>query len=159
MAAIIGFDLDRVQQILEEHGFHTLDIANANTGRQIVIAGPKDDIKGAGPIFERAGAKLYVPLNVSGAFHSRYMKEAGERFAEFVATFEFGPPNLVVLSNATGKPYAHDAIRTNLVKQISNCVRWAEIVQYLLDKGESEFKEMGSKAMLTEMVRQIRSGN
>lgn len=45
MAAVIGLDKEQVTAVLEEHHLHTIDVANENTPRQIVISGQKKILK------------------------------------------------------------------------------------------------------------------
>ena len=54
-------------------------VANYNCPGQIVITGDKEAVANAAPALKEAGAKRVIPLNVSGPFHSIYLKEAGEK--------------------------------------------------------------------------------
>src|SRR5204862_5665423 len=73
MGAVIGLKADAVAQVIKDNGLAGLDVANFNTPSQTVASGPVDDVKRAGPFFEKAGAQMFIPLQVSAAFHSRYM--------------------------------------------------------------------------------------
>ena len=53
--------------LLDAHGLSGLDVANYNSPAETVISGPVHEIERAGPIFQNAGAQLYVPLPVSAA--------------------------------------------------------------------------------------------
>lgn len=67
-------------------------MANENTPQQIVISGPKKEIEKARAVFENTkDVKLFHPLNVSGAFHSRYMNEAKQVFKQYIDSFQFAP--------------------------------------------------------------------
>ena len=76
MAAIVGLTQDQIKQILSKHTLLDIDIANFNEPKQTVISGPKQSIETAKEIFETEGARRYIQLAVSGAFHSRYMEQA-----------------------------------------------------------------------------------
>jgi malonyl CoA-acyl carrier protein transacylase len=65
MGAVIGLKPDAIAAVLSQNGLPGIDIANFNTPSQTVVSGPVDDIKRAGPFFEKAGAQMYVPLQVS----------------------------------------------------------------------------------------------
>ena len=56
-------------ELLEDNRLDSIDVANYNTSSQIVISGFVDEITKAAPVFEKAGARLYMPLVVSAAFH------------------------------------------------------------------------------------------
>lgn len=156
MAAIIGLEPLRIAEVLDDAKLDEIDIANYNSPAQTVISGRKSDIDATAPVFERAGVKMYVPLKVSGAFHSRYMIDAKNEFARFAAQFDFGAPKIPVIANYTALPYTTDSVLENLTQQISNSVRWTESVRYLLDRGVTEIEEVGPGAVLSGLIRQIR---
>jgi malonyl CoA-acyl carrier protein transacylase len=160
MAAVIGLDFDRVAAVMEEYRLETLDIANFNAPTQVVVSGPNADIDRAGAIFEQSGARVYQPLRVSAAFHSRYMIGAADAFDEFLAPLSLARPTLPVLCNVTGLPISPDdpeaTIKSLLVRQITHPVRWAQSVRYLLDRGVTEFCELGPGRVLTRLIQQVR---
>lgn len=156
MAAVVGLNDKTVKDILTSNGFLNIDIANYNTPSQIVISGPKEDVKSAQYLFERSGALKYVILNVSGAFHSRYMIESGKKFEDYVRKFSFGNLSISVISNVHARPYRSEDIKKNLVDQISNSVKWAESIQYLMGKGINEFIEIGPGNVLSGLVTKIK---
>lgn len=162
MAAVLGMSAERVVQLLQQSALTELDVANFNSRTQTVISGPIADIKRAGVVFEKAGAEGYVPLPVSAAFHSRYMRSASDEFAEFLRGFEFRAPRIPVVSNVTARPYGRvdpTAItRDLLTKQIVSPVQWTNTVLYLLDRGVSTFTEIGPPGgVLSSLIRQIES--
>jgi malonyl CoA-acyl carrier protein transacylase len=159
MGAVIGLSAAAISKVLQDNGLTALDVANFNTPTQTVVSGPVDDVKRAGPLFEKAGAQLYVPLQVSAAFHSRYMADAGKAFAEFLAPMTFNAPKIPVVANATAQPYpAGDgsAVKTLLADQITHSVRWSPSIRFLIQQGVTEFREIGPGNVLTRMVQQIR---
>jgi malonyl CoA-acyl carrier protein transacylase len=157
MAAVIGIEPARVQQILEEsEAGRRLDVANFNSFDQTVLAGPKDDLAAVRPGFETAGVRAFIPLNVSAPFHSRYMRPAQDEFATFLRDVTFRAPSIPVVSNVTGKPYAADRVRETLSEQIGNSVRWLDSMLYLLGQPEPTFEEIGPGTVLTKLLSQIR---
>ncbi|GAB3486233.1 hypothetical protein GCM10027521_28330 [Amycolatopsis cihanbeyliensis] len=156
MAAVSGFDAERVRELLAEHGLDTLDVANINTPTQTVIAGPKEDITRAAAVFtEREGR--CAPLNVSAPFHSRYMTEAAEEFGRFLDQFTFATPKIPVISNVDARPYTADSVAENLRRQIVSPVRWVDSIRYLMSHGEFDLREIGPGTVLTKLVAKIRS--
>ncbi len=160
MAAVVGLDAAVIARILRDNSLTSTDLANFNSPTQTVISGSKEDITRAGALFERAGASLYVPLAVSAAFHSRYMAEAAERFADFLVPFAFDAPRIPVIANVTAQPYpterASDSIKRLLVRQIAQPVMWTQSVRLLLRHGVSEFRELGPGNVLTRLIEQTR---
>lgn len=159
MGAVIGLDADAVAKVINENGLSTLDVANFNTPKQTVVSGPVDDIKRAGASFEKAGAQMYIPLQVSAAFHSRYMADASKAFADFLAPMSFAAPRIPVVANVTGQPYpadnASESVKSLLADQIKRSVQWTQSVRFLIGRGVTQFSEMGPGNVLTRMVQQI----
>jgi malonyl CoA-acyl carrier protein transacylase len=159
MAAVIGLSASTIAKVIQDNGLTALDVANFNTSSQTVVSGPVDEIKRAGPFFDQAGARMYMPLPVSAAFHSRYMEDAARAFAGFLAPMYFAAPTLPVIANATAQPYpttnASEAIKTLLVKQITHSVQWVQSTRCLISRGVTQFSEMGPGDVLTRLVHQI----
>lgn len=155
MAAIIGIDGERIKEILEKNGFNTIDVANFNSPSQTVISGLKEDIDKAENIFIEAGAKLYFPLPVSGAFHSQYMEPARKEFELFLQEFEFSDLTTPVISNVEARYYTREKIKHLLASQITHSVKWTESIRYLMGKNVEEFIEIGPGRVLTKLVIQI----
>ncbi len=158
MAAIIGLNILEVLSTLDQHQLKDIVVANYNTPEQLVVSGSRQAVLKAQSIFEKSGATRYLPLNVSGAFHSPLMKEAEEIFSTFIEDFVFHAPKIPVISNFTTKPYPSINAKELLVKQISNNVRWAESMQYLFDKNETmDFVEIGESFILRNMLKKIKA--
>jgi malonyl CoA-acyl carrier protein transacylase len=160
MAAVIGLSPQRIAELFQAHGLNSLDIANFNSPTQIVVSGPVEDIKRAGPVMEKEGVRLYMPLRVSAAFHSRYMAAAAAEFENFLAPFEFNTLKIPVISNVTARPYPAEnvtaAIKSLLVRQISQPVQWTDSVRHLLSLGATDFVEVGPGNVLTSLIQQIK---
>jgi malonyl CoA-acyl carrier protein transacylase len=160
MAAVIGIGTARIAEILKDNKLSNIDIANFNSPSQIVISGPASEIRNAGPVFEKAGARLYMPLQVSAAFHSRYVAEAASLFADFLAPMSFNAPKVPVIANATAQPYPvespSDSTKSLLIRQITQSVLWDQSVRFLIAHGVNEFKELGVGNVLTRLVDQVR---
>ncbi|MBV7320551.1 ACP S-malonyltransferase [Bacillus halotolerans] len=158
MAAVIGLDKEQVAAVLEEHHLHTIDVANENTPRQIVISGQKKDIEKAGAVFETIqDVKLFHPLNVSGAFHSRYMDEAKQEFKQFIETFHFAPLSFPVISNVYAEPYQQERLKETLSQQMNSTVRWTDSIRFLMGRGAMEFEEVGPGKVLTGLITRIKN--
>lgn len=159
MGAVIGLDAGTIAKVIADNGLTSLDVANFNTPSQTVVSGPVDDVKRAAPAFEKAGAQLFVPLQVSAAFHSRYMADAARAFGDFLAPMSFAAPRIPVIANATAQPYptenASESVKSLLAKQITSSVRWTQSVKFLREQGVTQFTEMGPGNVLTRMVQQI----
>ena len=158
MAAIIGLTADQIKEVLQQHALSTIAIANYNSNSQSVISGLKTDIDRALPLFEQAGAKLVIPLKVSGAFHSPYMSDAEKEFEIFLKQFSFSAPKIPVIANINAQPYSAETIQSNLTKQITHSVQWTASINYLLQKGETQFEEIGPGKVLMGLIQRIQQG-
>ena len=158
MAAVMGLNEEQIADTLEQNNLNGIDIANYNSPTQIVISGKKTDINYAKPVFERIkDVIMFIPLNTSGAFHSRYMEEAKRKFEIFLNDFNFsGKLAIPVISNVHARPYKESDIKQNLIEQITHPVKWAESIRYLIGLGEMEFEEIGPGKVLTGLIRQIK---
>ncbi|XOV79516.1 MAG: ACP S-malonyltransferase [Aestuariibacter sp.] len=154
MAAIINASEQQIRDLIQEHKLENIDLANFNTPSQIVISGMKDEISSAQGIFQEHNM-LFIPLNTSGAFHSRFMEDAKMKFANYLKKFKFSEPSIPVIANVTAAPYAQGQIPTTLADQIVHSVRWSDTIAMLMDKGDMEFVEIGHGDVLTKMVQKI----
>jgi malonyl CoA-acyl carrier protein transacylase len=157
MAAVVGLEPAKIETVLgASDAGRRLDPANFNSFDQTVLAGPKDDLAVVKPDFEAAGARAYIPLNVSAPFHSRYMRDAAVEYAATLAKAKLAPPKIPVIANVSAAPYDPAAVRETLGRQIDHSVRWLDSMLYLLDHGVTTFEETGPGTVLAKLAAQIR---
>lgn len=153
MLAVIGLDGEPLEKIAAEAG---VTLANINSPGQTVLSGTADAIEKAAEACKAAGAKRALPLPVAGAFHSPLMQPAAERLAAVLEDVQLNAPVIPVLSNVTGAPHENaDAIRANMVAQITGSVRWVECMQYLVVQGVTEGVECGPGKVLNGLMKRI----
>ena len=156
MAAVIGLEEVVILKVIEDQGFEGIDLANFNSPGQIVISGPAAEIAESLAPLKEAGAKLVVPLKVSGAFHSQMMEAPAQKFAEFLQDFTFNKPIISVYANVTASPYDEESsIADILVRQIFNPVRWTDTILGMRKAGAETFEECGPGRVLSKLLRQI----
>lgn len=155
MAAVVGLPIDDIRQILKHNGFDNIDIANLNSPLQTVISGDSAEINTAAKAFEKYNNVQYFPLRVSAAFHSRLMQDASERFRAILDGITFKPARVPVISNVHAKPYVHGQEKENLSQQITRSVRWTESVEFILNKAEMTFQELGPGQVLSNLIEAI----
>ena len=156
MAAVLNFSEENIKRVLREHNLDDkLFLANYNSPTQIVIAGEKDAVAEAKPYFEEAGARSYVPLKVSGAFHSPLMEDAKNEFRKTVEQADFKAPVIPVIANCTARPYKMESINETLIEQMTSCVKWTDIECYILSHDDVEIEQVGPGDVLTGLLRQI----
>ena len=132
--------------------------ANFNTPGQIVLSGSIAACQRAAALAESKGFKS-IPLKVAGAFHSPFMQSAADQMAEVLASVQFLPPKVPVISNVTAAAHAGggdtDSIKRLLVQQIIAPVRWYQSIETLRAKGVDKWLEVGPGRTLTGMMRKI----
>jgi malonyl CoA-acyl carrier protein transacylase len=156
MAAVIGADYKEIKEILHNH-FPDIDIANVNTPSQMVISGPIESLEKAADYFEEEGL-VYIPLKVSGAFHSRYMNPIKGKFEHFIEEMKLNQSTVPVISNYSAAPYPPEikGIIKNMVNQIDNRVKWMQSIEYVLYQGECDFIEVGPGEVLSSIIKKIK---
>ncbi len=157
MAAVLGLAIPVLREVLASPAFSGVDVANFNSPAQVVISGPSDQVNAVRPALESAGARMVIPLKVSAAFHSRYMKPASEDFRRFLDGFTFSAPRIPVIANVTAAPYDGSSVKDNLSRQIASSVRWTDTIQLLLRQPDAQFEEVGPGLVLTGLIRQIKT--
>lgn len=153
MAAVIGFDVNRLEQICCDAG---CEIANYNAPDQIVITGLVAAVDKACALILAAGGKKVIPLDVAGAFHSSLMKSAADLFVADLKTVKFHVSDVKVVSNVTACPQiSDDVIRENLAKQIYSSVQWVKTINFFVSSGITDLVEIGPGRILKGLVRKI----
>jgi [acyl-carrier-protein] S-malonyltransferase len=159
MAAVLGLETEIVDQVCRQAREETggvIQVANYNSPGQIVISGDFRTRDVAIELAQAEGAKKVVPLAVSIAAHSPLMECIVDEFRQAVEAVEFRRPALPVVANVSAMPLEGvDAIREELVQQLTSPVRWIESVQYMIGQGVAEFVEIGPKDVLTKLMRRI----
>jgi malonyl CoA-acyl carrier protein transacylase len=160
MAAVINASRDQIESALRDNGLDGIDIANYNAPAQIVISGAAEEISKARPLLEQ-GRVRFFPLNTSGAFHSRHMRDSRDKFSKYLKKFVLSAPEIPVIANVSARPYSGDAIHECLAEQIAGMVRWSESVQYLMavavrHGATMAFTELGHGDVLKGLVAKIK---
>ena len=144
MAALIGFDRNQLDLLVEE--IDDLVIANDNSSSQVVLSGSEEAIDN---ISKRITAKRFLKLNVSGAFHSPFMKEPSLQFSKYLDTLKFNQPCLPVISNSNPS-LSNDPneLKFRLKNQMCNGVRWRETMDLLEENNIIHMVEVGPSNVL-----------
>lgn len=153
MASVLGMPIEDIKEICKDSG---AELANLNCPGQIVISGRKEDVQKAMAMAEEKGAKKSILLNVSGPFHSSFMKEAASEFRRELDKTKFSSPRAPIVSNVTAD-YERDAeeIKENLVKQLYSPVRWEESIIKISGENCATFFEIGPGKTLKGLLRRI----
>ncbi len=155
MAALIGKDAKDVENIIEENQLN-LEIANDNSPMQIVISGMTDEIEKSKNIFLKNNIKKFVKLNVSAAFHSKFMIEAQKILSKNIDNLNFIENDIQIISNYDSNIYKDSAsIKYNLQNQMANRVNWTQSIKKLEEVGENIIIEIGPNKVLSGLINRI----
>ena len=153
MAAVIGFDKDKLVAICQQTG---AEVANFNSKEQIVITGQADKVASAIEAIKAAGGQKIIPLAVAGAFHSSLMRSAAEKFKAALTEVTINTVGVEVIGNVHAVPQnTPEEIRANLARQITVSVQWVASVEYMAAQGITHFIEIGPGKVLKGLIRRI----
>ena len=155
MVALIGKDSNYVQKIIDDNNLE-IEIANDNSPLQIVISGEKKELSKSKDLFLDLGIKKFVELNVSAAFHSKFMYQAQEKLSEYINLLNFLENKINIISNYDANIYNDNiSIKKNLQLQMANKVNWTESIKKLEEIGENDILEFGPGKVLSGLINRI----
>lgn len=156
MAAIVGIDDAAVEQVCASITEEIVVPANYNTIGQLVISGSEAGVDLAIERAKAAGAKIAKRLVVNGAFHSPFMQPAAEELAQGIHAANFQNARIPVYQNFTALPETDkEAIKANLIAQLTGPVRWTQTVTNMIADGCGRFIECGPGKVLSGLVKRI----
>lgn len=149
MSAVLGGDADALLARLDELG---LQPANFNGGGQIVVAGALDALAelAAAPL---SGTRV-IPLQVAGAFHTRYMEPARDALASTADDVRASDPVRPLWTNADGSLVDSGSRFVELlVGQVASPVRWDLTMKSMQTAGVTGIIELAPAGALTGLAR------
>ena len=157
MAAIIGKNANFVEALIKKNNLN-IEIANDNSPIQIVVSGLIDDINSSEKVFTSNGAKRYLKLNVSSAFHSKFMKDAQSKLSSEIDKLSFSLINIPIISNFDSSiNYNQKEIVYSLKNQMANRVKWTQSIKALEETDTSMIIEIGPGKVLSGLISRISS--
>ncbi len=155
MAAVLGLD-DRIVEEVCDSIDGIVVAANYNCPGQLVISGEFSAVEKACEAMKEAGAKRALLLPVGGAFHSPMMEPAREQLAAAIEATTFSTPICPVYQNVTASAVSDsEAIKKNLIIQLTAPVKWTQSVQQMIADGATSFTEVGPGKVLVGLVNKI----
>lgn len=157
MAAVLNASEEQLQAGLAEGSkVGYVDVANYNSPAQVVITGAEDAVKATSEYLLANGVRRVVPLAVSGAFHSKFMENAGNEFANFVSGLELNNAKMPVVTNVDAQETVNaDEFRAKMPKQIYSSVHWTQTIQNMIANGVDTFVEIGPGKVLAGLNKKI----
>ena len=159
MAAVLALADEKVEEICASIKDEVVVAANYNCPGQLVISGSIKGIEKACELMKAAGAKRALVLPVGGAFHSPLMEPARIELEDAIKNTLFSKPTCAVYQNVNAAPSTDvEAIKLNLIAQLTAPVRWTQSVQNMVKDGATNFVECGPGKVLQGLVKKIEAG-
>ena len=156
MVAVLGSTVEAVEKILKENKSKFLaQIANDNSEGQIVLSGKTQDLDKLIELLKENSIKN-IKLPVSAPFHCSLMSKATEIMTKELNKISFSDGNNKLISNVTAKVISNsEDLKSLLIKQIENRVRWRESVLNMINNDVNHFIEIGPGKVLSGLVKRI----
>lgn len=156
MAAILGMEANKINEVLKNVKSGIAQVANYNTPEQTVITGEEKAIEEACELLKETGAKKVIMLNVSGAFHSSLMDSASNEFKTFVESLKIQDAKIPVITNVDALETTNAVdFKAKMPSQINSSVKWVDSVNKMIDSGIDTFIELGAGKVLSGLVKKI----
>ena len=156
MVAVLGSKIKIVEKIIEDNkNKYECFIANDNSEGQIVVSGKIKELEKL-MIDLKVNNIKNIKLPVSAPFHCKLMNKATIVMREEISKLNFEEPKNILISNVTGKEISNvNELKDLLVRQIENRVCWRESVLLMINKGTSQFIEIGPGKVLSGLIKRI----
>lgn len=160
MAAILGLTDEQVIQACSEAAQgEVVSAVNFNAPGQVVVAGKAAAVQRAIEACKAAGAKRAIALPVSVPSHCALMKPAAEQLAKDFEQVSWQQPQITLVQNVSARPATDlDTLRSQLVEQLYNPVRWVESVEYMAAQGVTDLIECGPGKVLSGLNKRCAKG-
>jgi [acyl-carrier-protein] S-malonyltransferase len=157
MAVVLGLEAEAVRSICEEASCgEVVAPANYNGGGQIVIAGTKDAVALALSLAKQRGAKRVLDLPVSAPFHCSLMRPAAEGLSKILGDVSVASLSVAVITNVEAEINLDpDRVKSLLIAQAVQPVRWEESVRKLEALGCTKAWEIGPGKVLKGLIKRI----
>ena len=156
MVAVLGSKINIIEKILMENKkIFNAQIANDNSEGQMVLSGKSDDLEKLIKNLNENSIKN-IKLPVSAPFHCDLMSNATKIMTDELNKLNFKKGQNKLISNVTAKEIKDpDDLKTLLIRQIENRVRWRESVINMIENNVNHFIEIGPGKVLSGLVKRI----
>ena len=156
MVAVLGSKIEVIEKILTDYKkIFNAQIANDNSEGQMVLSGKTEDLEQLIKILKENSIKN-IKLPVSAPFHCDLMSNATKIMIDEINKLNFKNGQNKLISNVTAYEIKDlDELKSLLIKQIENRVRWRESVVYMIENNVNHFIEIGPGKVLSGLVKRI----
>lgn len=157
MAAVLGMEAEKVEQICEQVKSGFVKPSNYNTIGQTVISGEENAVLEASGLAKEMGAKKVSVLKTAGPFHTEKLVQCSESLRKELEKTNINKKISKVVKNIDGEIYnENDDIVDVLSKHIMNPVRFTKVLQTMYDNGIDTFIEIGPGKTLSGFVKRMK---
>jgi len=156
MVAVLGSTVELIEKILKDNkSKFVAQIANDNSDGQIVLSGKTQDLERLTEALKENSIKS-IKLPVSAPFHCSLMSKATEIMKEELNKISFSDSTNKLISNVTAETVEDtEDLKSLLIKQIENRVRWRESVIKMINNDVDHFIEIGPGKVLSGLIKRI----
>jgi [acyl-carrier-protein] S-malonyltransferase len=155
MAAVMGLERDVLDECLKavnQEQAGPVEAANFNSPGQIVVSGAKAGIAKLQDLVAGKGGR-FIPLPVSGAFHSSFMKKAADTFHNDLQQVTWQEPATPIVANVSAHPVKASELADSLYRQLYSPVLWEDTLKFLAGEAVQIFVEVGPGKVLAGLVK------
>ena len=157
MSAVLGMESSKLQRICEEvckEMGKYVTVSNFNCTGQYVICGEEEAVSAVESLAKEDGAKRCMPVKVSGPFHTKFMKSAGDALRKKFEEMKFGEMQIPVVFNTVAKELpAGKNIQEMLTEQVQSSIYMEDTIKYLESRGVDTIIEIGPGKVLSGFVK------
>jgi len=156
MIAVLGSKINVIEKILTDYKkIFNAQIANDNSEGQMVLSGKTEDLDKLVKILKENSIKN-IKLPVSAPFHCDLMSNATKIMTDEINRLKFKNGQNKLISNVTAHEIKDiDELKTLLIRQIQNRVRWRESIINMIENNVDHFIEIGPGKVLSGLVKRI----
>lgn len=156
MAAVLGLDDEKVEEICKNVKSGFVVPANYNCTGQVAISGDSIGVNEASEIAKELGARKVSILKTGGPFHTEKLQEASNKLKQELEKIKIVIPNIEVIKNIDASPYkSNDNMIDILANHVTHPVRFSESIEYMIKNGVDTFVEIGPGKTLTGFVKRV----
>lgn len=155
MVAVLGMERGVLQRCCDQaRDAGVVVIANYNCPGQLVLGGERSAVDQAVALARENGGKRFLPLKVSGPFHTPLMAPAGAALEQYFMDIDFQTPAIPVIFNCLGGLNNENTpIPELLVRQVQSSVFMEDSLRKMAELSVDAIVEIGPGKALSGFAR------
>jgi [acyl-carrier-protein] S-malonyltransferase len=154
LGSVIGLARDVLETVVTHHDVH---IANYNTSRHFLLAGPREKVCAAALEAEAAGAYSVGIFPCDAPLHTPLVGHVADELHSIVAEYSFCEPRITLIDHLEQRRLKAPEIPLFLVEELCRPVYWEKTYRVLRSEGVKNYYEAGAGSALAKFNRWIDS--